>query len=103
MDLPSKDKKCHHTGFSKGCRALVANGSCDRWKAIHGESRTTGLPSEMWACIDDHAFTLQLNMIAAAQGGQAATESFRNEVLGRSSRKQHEPEPAQLEHKDAAE
>lgn len=101
--LPAKDVMCHRTDFEKSCRQLVCDGACKRWKMVLGESRTTGAPTEQWDCIDNHAHTLLLNIIAAAQGGQAATESFRNEVIGRAPRKANDTPPAQIEYKDAAE
>ena len=80
MDLPSKEKMCHVTGFSKPCRTLVADGACDRWLQIHGNSPNTGEPMNESRCIDDWTpFLLMENSQMQRQTG-AAVESFRNEM-----------------------
>lgn len=77
--LPSKQRMCHRTGFDKSCRQLVADDACGRWRKISGVP-ASGKEEDLWDCIDDHAHTLSLNILAAIQGEAAASEQFRNVV-----------------------
>lgn len=81
--LPNKEIKCHHTGFTKSCRALVADGHCDMWRKLCGVPAGETAPRDIYDCIEKHAHTLRLNLIASSEQAGAATESFRNEVVGR--------------------
>ncbi len=78
--LPDKDIKCHRTGFEKSCRALVADGACNRWKLLQGTDPTTGAPINLHDCIDNHAHTLLIAAVRALESNSAAVESMRNEA-----------------------
>lgn len=81
MDLPDKDAQCHRTGFEKGCRSLVADGACRRWRKVNGTPAGETAPRDIYDCIDNHAHTLMLHLLASSDGNQAATESFRNAMV----------------------
>lgn len=98
--LPPKERMCHHTGFEKNCRQLVVDDACKRWCKVSGVP-ASGKDEDLWNCIDDHAHTLRLNILAAVNGGAAATESFRNLVASRV--RPTPPAYQALEHKELAE
>ncbi len=81
MDLPSKARGCHHTGFTKKCHALVTKGICERWMQVQGKNPNTGDDINRHGCIDDWGpFLLIENSQMQRQTG-AAVESFRNEMV----------------------
>jgi len=81
MDLPSEKTYCHHTGFTKKCRALVVSEKCNRWMHIRGLNPNTGDPIDHFNCIDNWMPSLMIeNSLQQRQTG-AAVESFRNEMV----------------------
>ena len=87
MDLPSKERKCHHTGFTKSCRRLVTSGQCERWMQIQGTNPNTGEPVNRCNCIDDWTPMLLIENSQMQRQTCASIENFRNEVvIGRVAR-----------------
>lgn len=89
MQLPSNDIGCHRTGFTKKCRALVAKGTCNRWRpspGIEGKD-STGKPVPEYDCTDNYMLIAQ--MLGNQQMNQlgSAMESFRN-VMDKHSKEQ---------------
>lgn len=79
--LPSKDRKCHHTGFTQSCRSLVADGACDKWSNLQGRHPQTGEPMNKWGCDESFTHLLLLEVAKAAHEGAKATLDFRNAAL----------------------
>lgn len=79
--LPNKDIGCHHTGFEKSCRELVASGRCNRWVQLQGLDRNTGQPFNEWNCTDNWSVRLQVEGNQMTREAGAATETLRNEVI----------------------
>lgn len=94
--MPPKERMCHLTGFTKSCRELVTSEACCRWSNIVGTNPQTGATVDKWACIDDHVPFLLLEIGKLTLQAGAATESFRNEVMGRAA---EAPQLAQSEAK----
>ena len=83
MQLPDSDIGCHRTGFAKKCRALVAKGTCNRWRpspGIEGKD-STGKPIPEHDCTDN--WLLLAQMVGNQQMNQlgAAIETLRNESV----------------------
>lgn len=83
--MPPKERMCHLTGFTKSCRQLVNDEACGRWSQVQGRHPQTGVEMDRWACVDDHIPTLLLTIAKLTLEAGAATESFRNEVMGRAA------------------
>ena len=84
--MPPKERMCHLTGFTKSCRELVTSDACGRWANILGQDpQRTNVTIDKWACIDDHVPFLLLEIGKLTLQAGAATESFRNEVMGRAA------------------
>lgn len=103
MELPPKEKKCHHTGFEKSCRALVAEGSCDRWKFHPGPSpfKFDKKPSE-WGCLDDMLWYVAGDAAQQADGSHRATTVMREMIFNPDFRNRQlsaEAEAKQIEDK----
>lgn len=81
FELPSSEKKCHHTGFEKSCRGLVCSGTCERWKHLPGADPFTGHPRQAWGCIDDLVLFLQGEALRQTDGANAATTQLREMLL----------------------
>jgi len=101
--LPPKERKCHHTGFAKSCRVLVSSEACGRWKQLLGKHPQTGEDLSLWDCQDNHALLLQIEANKLMREAGAATESFRNAVVGPRIAPPQHLEPIAIEHKEAAE
>lgn len=107
--LPPKERKCHHTGFAKSCRSLVSSEACCKWVHMTGTDPQSGAVVDHWNCVDAFMLKLQIEANKLMYEAGAATESFRNAVVG--PRPQNPPsipppqhlEPIAIEHKDAAE
>jgi hypothetical protein len=82
--LPDKDIGCHHTGFTRKCRELVASGECNRWLQIQGQNPNTGEKVNQYNCIDNWTPMLLIENSQMQRQTGAAVESFRNEVIQRS-------------------
>ena len=79
--LPDKNIGCHHTGFQKTCRSLVANGKCNRFIQIQGKDPNTGQDVNKWDCIDNWGPLLAIENAQQSRQTGAAVESFRNEMV----------------------
>lgn len=78
--LPDKALMCHHTGFSRACRELVADGACGRWLQIQGANPNTGEPVNRYDCVDNWIPLLLIENSQMQRQTGAAVESFRNEM-----------------------
>lgn len=76
--IPPKERKCHHTGFTKSCRALVTSGACPRWMQILGTNPNTGEEAQRWDCVDNWMPLLMIENSQMQRQTGAAVESFRN-------------------------
>ncbi len=85
MNIPPKEVYCHRTGFAKSCRALVTSGKCNRWVTLEGSDPVNGQPMSKSDCVDNWPIMLLIELARKIANGtagvQAATESFRNEML----------------------
>jgi hypothetical protein len=79
--LPPKERKCHHTGFSKSCRQLVADGACGKWDFIQGANPQDGAPMMKWDCSENFTHFLLIEIAKASHEGTKATLDFRNAAL----------------------
>lgn len=79
--LPDKNLGCHHTGFTRKCRELVAIGECGRWMQIQGHNPNTGEPVSRYDCIDNWTPLLLIENSQQQRQTGAAVESFRNEMV----------------------
>lgn len=79
--LPDKEVGCHHTGFEKNCRALVAEGRCNRWVQVQGRNPQTGEMINRWDCVDNWTPLLLIENAQQSRQTGAAVESFRNEMV----------------------
>lgn len=90
--LPDAKRKCHCTGFTKGCRQLVTSGACQgRWVMLLGKHPQTGMDMARWDCIDNHQHTLLLSIGLAQQQTGASVDSMRHEAHQR-----HDGQTSQL-------
>ena len=80
MDLPNKDRGCHHTGFARKCRELVVSGECERWTQIQGMNPNTGEQISRHGCIDDWGPMLMIENTQQQRQTGAAVENLRNRV-----------------------
>lgn len=78
IDLPDKDRCCHHTGFEKSCRQLVVDGKCQRWRKVWGTPAGEKTPRDIYDCLDDHAHTLRIGAIVAAEYTGKAVDKVHN-------------------------
>jgi hypothetical protein len=81
VDLPDPKIKCHLTGFTKGCRKLVASGACTRWTHVLGVDANTGQEVNRSDCADNWIVPLMIENSKLQNQTGAAVESFRNEVV----------------------
>jgi len=79
--LPDKETGCHHTGFAKKCRDLVASGKCKRWLQIAGNNPNTGEAVNRFDCVDNWTPLLLIENSQMQRQTGAAVESFRNEMV----------------------
>jgi hypothetical protein len=79
--LPDKDIGCHHTGFTRKCRELVASGECRRYIQIMGKNPNTGEDVNRWDCVDNWTPMLLIENAQQSRQTGAAVESFRNEMV----------------------
>lgn len=80
--MPPKDKRCHHTGFEKHCRALVAEGICGRWVHLPGPSpfKTIAKDGE-WVCEDTAIFMVAGEAAQQSHAGHTATTVFKEMIF----------------------
>lgn len=78
MDLPDKDRCCHHTGFEKSCLKLVTTRKCQRWSKVWGVPAGETAPRDIYDCIDDHAHTLRLTSIVSTEYTGKALDKVHN-------------------------
>jgi hypothetical protein len=81
VDLPSKERMCHHTGFKESCRELVASGKCERWMTITGQLPQEDTVTSHSMCIDDWGPFLMMENSKCQRSTSVAVESFRNEMV----------------------
>jgi hypothetical protein len=79
--LPEANIYCHHTGFTKKCRTLVAGGKCNRWMQVIGMNPNTGEQVNNYNCVDNWIPMLLIENSQMQRQTGAAIESFRNEVV----------------------
>jgi hypothetical protein len=79
--LPDKDIGCHHTGFEKGCRELVASGRCARWMQVQGKHPQTNEDLNRWDCIDNFGPLLQIDAIKHTAQATASIDRFNNDMV----------------------
>lgn len=81
--LPDTKRRCHHTGFTKGCRKLVADGHCQRWVQVQGAHPQTGEPLSRWSCVDDLAPMLLIENAQQQRQTCASIDKLRHEAAQR--------------------
>ncbi len=67
--FPSEKRMCHRTGFALGCRALVADGKCERWANLDVIDPQTKEKRLIYNCMDD------FQVILLAKLGNAQNET----------------------------
>ena len=77
--------KCPYTGHKKLCMDL--RDTCPKWVKLVGAHPQTGAPVDEWACADAWEPILLVELAQKINGLQAATESFRNEVVNQNTMK----------------
>lgn len=106
MTLPPKDRKCHHTGFEKNCRALVADGSCDRWVNFPGLSPFKTIPKDGdWMCEDRAVLMVAGDAAQQGHGAHTAVTVTREMIFNPDFRErqltaQQEPKAIEAHHAD---
>lgn len=80
-NFPSRERKCHHTGFKMSCRQLVTDGVCGKWDYIQGTNPQTGVPVMKWDCSENFTHLMLMEIAKAAHEGTKATLDFRNAAL----------------------
>lgn len=86
--FPPKNRKCHCTGFSKGCFDLVVTDeACQgRWINIKGANpQNKDEVFDNWGCVDDFTHILHLSAVDHSRIAAAETEALRNALLDRAS------------------
>lgn len=95
--MPPANRKCHHTGFEKNCRALVADGICERWVHWPGPSPFKTVPKEGdWMCEDRAVLMVAGDAAQQAHGGHTATTVFREMIFNKTFREQQLGAPDEL-------
>ncbi len=79
--LPDPKAGCHKTGFTKKCKTLVVNGTCNRWMHLVGNHPQTGEKLDESRCVDDWVPLLLLENAQMSRQTGGAIESFRNEMV----------------------
>jgi hypothetical protein len=82
---PDKRKMCHRTGFTKSCRDLLDEGTCQgRWVRVTGVDLNDAGPEpkafDLHGCVDDMQYRIQQSFEYRLVAVQAAVESNRNET-----------------------
>ena len=81
VDLPSKERMCHHTAFKESCWKLVTSRKCERWLTITGQMPQEEAITTKSLCIDDWGPFLQMENSKCQRSTSVAIESFRNEFV----------------------
>jgi hypothetical protein len=77
------DRKAECPLFKEPCRQL----GCEFFMSVKGQHPVTGQPIEdEWDCAVKWLVLVGIDGVRAARGGQAATESMRNEIVDRMDR-----------------
>lgn len=80
--LPNEKLGCHHTGFTKKCRKLVADGICGRWTQIIGVHPQTGEQLNRWDCVDNFTALLLVENAQMSRQTAASVDKSVNEARG---------------------
>lgn len=80
MSLPDKNIMCPATGFSKSCRAIVAEFECPKYVTIRGTNPQGGEVDKS-GCVDGFMPMLLIENSQQQRQTAAAVESFRNEMV----------------------
>ena len=75
---------CHRTGHRKLCKAK--RDTCRLWMALNKKDPITGGVTQEWGCGDTWNTILLIEQTQRIEGVQAATESFRNEMVAANNR-----------------
>lgn len=78
--FPSKDVKCHHTGFTKRCHDMVVKHRCPKWVRISGNDPQTGEPAERYDCADAWLPFLLVENSKMQHETKATIQALRNDV-----------------------
>jgi hypothetical protein len=79
--LPDKDIGCHHTGFARKCRELVASGECNRFIQIEGTNPQTKETFNRWDCVDNWAPLLLIDNARQQAQTCASIDRFNNDMV----------------------
>jgi hypothetical protein len=84
--FPDPKIRCHHTGFARSCREIVAEHDCPKFVQVQGTNKNTGEPINRMGCVDSVLHILQIE-----------TQSVMREVSGEVSmhRKEQREQTAQ--------
>ena len=79
--LAPKGKKCPFGGFTKDCRDLVSEGTCEYWTHIEGRHPLTGETMNEWGCAFAYAWVFAAEAARNAHHARADTLTLRNMIF----------------------